>query len=287
MAQSFRTGACFIIMRKGRGIDMDLFASLFLQKALLAGLFLSVIMGFLSFFVVSKDLAFVGTGIAHITFGGLALGIFLNIDPMTTGILFAIFAGLGISFFSFEKKVSVNLAIGVFLAFSMAMGLILIKLSKSYSGDIFSYLFGSILAIDAFDLLLLGGIALLTLLSFSLFFKRFLLLIFDPAYGQTLKIPVRIYHTFLILILSIAIISMVKIVGTILVEGLLILPALSGYFLSKNYRQQLFYSFLFSFLSIFGGIFISASPLSLPSGPAIILTACLFLILGFIFRKRK
>lgn len=266
---------------------MDILTFGFMQKALIAGLFLSLLSGFISFFVVSKDLAFIGTGIAHITFGGLALGVFLQISPALTGALFALFSGLVIALFSFERKVSVNLSVGVFLSFSMAVGILLIKASPNPNTDVFSYLFGSILSIGTNDLIFLGIVCICCMVIFGVFFKKFLILIFDPAYGKAIKIPVKLFHIVLIVFLSASILSMIKVAGTILVEGLLIIPALSGYLIARNYKDQLIYSFIFSFLSIFGGIFLSAFVRFLPSGPAIILTGCLILALCFIFRKRR
>ena len=102
---------------------MDIFQYAFMQKALLAGVFLALSTGFISFFVVNKDLSFIGTGIAHILFGGLALGILTGLPPFLCGAVFALLSAFGIAAFSWNKKISANIFIGIFLSLSMALGI--------------------------------------------------------------------------------------------------------------------------------------------------------------------
>ncbi len=265
---------------------MEILQYSFMQKALVSGLFLFIITGFVSFFVVNKDLSFIGTGIAHIAFGGIALGILIGVPPFLSGAVFCLLTAMGIAAFSFNKKISANVFIGIFLSFSMALGILFIKMKQNANIDIFSYLFGSILGINILDLILFGAITLIMIFFFLLYMKKFLLMIFDSTYGQAIKEPIKFFHYTLIICIAIAVILMVKIVGIIMVEGLLILPAISAYHISKNYWQQLFYSLIFSFVSIFGGLFISASALKVPPGPSIIVIAFIIFLVTLIFKKR-
>lgn len=264
---------------------MDILSFAFMQKALAAGALIFIITGFISFFVVNKDLAFIGTGIAHITFGGLAFGLLINVNPFISGVIFALTAAFFIAKLSYNKKISSNNMIGVFLSFSMAAGIIFIKLSHSVKFDVFSYLFGSIISLSYYDLIILSILTVFLIVFFTVFFQQYMLILFDPIFGLTQKLRVKLLHTLLILIIAVVIVSLVKIIGIILVEGLLVLPGLSAYFIAKNYRQQLFFSFVFSFISVFAGIFISASSLSLPSGASIIMVAFFIFLITLFFRK--
>lgn len=264
---------------------MDIFQYAFMQKALLAGVFLALSTGFISFFVVNKDLSFIGTGIAHILFGGLALGILTGLPPFLCGAVFALLSAFGIAAFSWNKKISANIFIGIFLSLSMALGILFIKLQSS-NIDVFSYLFGSILGISSTELLLFGSLSLFLITFFLFNLKNLLLSIFDPMYGQAIKAPVLFFHYALLLGIALAIVFMVRIVGVIMVEGLLIFPGISAYYIAKNYRQQIVFALLFAFISIFGGIFLSASGLKLPAGPAIILSAFVIFVICYALKKR-
>jgi len=268
---------------------IQLFSYPFIQKAFLAGFLLSIITGFLSFFVVTKNLAFIGTGIAHIAFGGIALGIFLDLSPYGVSLIFCLLAGWLIAFFSFKKNLNTGSLIGVILAFSMALGLILIKIKtqNQYAVNASSYLFGSILSITALDLGVLTFLMLLLVFFFVFFKKEIVLMIFDPVYGQAIKMPIQKIYIFLVLILAGAVLSMVKIIGAVLVEGLLVLPALTASLWAKNYKQQLGFSFLFSALALFIGLFISATPLEWPPGASVIASGFFFFLLSFLLKKGK
>jgi zinc transport system permease protein len=150
----------------------EVFSSEFMQKALLVGIVVSLISGFVSAFVVLRKMSFIGAGISHAAFGGVAIGFFTGINPTITAIIYSIAVALGIEFVSRRGKVSSDTSIGIFFASSMALGIVLISLSREYTVDLFGYLFGNILAITRGEVLLSLFIGVLVIGSILLFLKE-------------------------------------------------------------------------------------------------------------------
>src|SRR3990172_7449246 len=119
----------------------------FLQRALLAGIMVSLLCGVLSVFVVLRRMAFIGVGISHSAFGGVALGFLLGVNPLWTGIGFSVLVALAIEWAQSRGHLEEDAAIGIFFAASMAAGVVFLHLSHTYNVDVFGFLFGNILAI--------------------------------------------------------------------------------------------------------------------------------------------
>ena len=132
-----------------------------MRRALAAGVIVGVLAGYYGVFVVQRRLSFLGVGLSHAAFGGVALGLLLQMNPLWTALPFTVVVALAITWVTQHSAVSSDTAIGVFFSAAIAMGVVLLTFKQSYTADAFTYLFGSILAVRAVDLWVLGGIALL------------------------------------------------------------------------------------------------------------------------------
>jgi zinc transport system permease protein len=196
----------------------------FMRAALAAGIAASTLCAVVGTYVILNRIVFISDGIAHAAFGGIGLGYFLGSDPLTFGVASALVTALGIGIITSRSKVSEDTAIGVFLSTGMALGVILMSLSRGYAKDLFSYLFGNILAVTWFDV---GTILVLTaavLVLVILLYKEFLLLSFDPVYGEAVGLPVRSLRLLLLSMVAFSVVVLIKIVGIIMVIALLTIP---------------------------------------------------------------
>lgn len=130
----------------------DLLHFEFFRNALLMGLMLSLLFGLLSFFMVLRNMVFMGAGIAHTAFGGVALGIVLGMNPLYTSLIFCAASSLLISHLVRSGAMNYDTGIGIFFSFSMAFGALLIALREAYTFDLSGYLFGNILSVNRSDL---------------------------------------------------------------------------------------------------------------------------------------
>lgn len=259
----------------------------FFRNAVVTGIILSLLYGIISFFVVMRKMAFLGAGIAHAAFGGVALGVFLGTSPFWTSLAFSVAVALVIVRMSRTGSVSIDTGIGIFFSFSMAMGAILIALKKDYSFDLAGYLFGNILGIQVQDTLLTLGVALIFLPFVIVFLNRLIFLSFDEEVARISGVNTALLDTLLLIFLAMIIVVSIKVVGIILVSALVVLPASVGLLLSRNYRFVLVAGILYTFIIIQGGLYLSYV-LDTPAGATIVtLGTVLYLLFFGISRARS
>jgi ABC-type Mn2+/Zn2+ transport system permease subunit len=236
---------------------IDLLSYGFMQRALVAGVLAGVLCGVLGFFVVLRRLSFIGVGISHSAFGGIAIGVVLGVEPLIAAAVFATLVAWAIGWLSRAGRLHEDASIGILFSSTMALGVALISLSHSYQVDLFGYLFGNILSVSAGDLWLLAAIALFALVGIGLLFKELLFVAFDEEVARASGLPVAALSFLLLTCLALAVVASIRVVGIILVEALLVIPAAIGYQLAQGYRAMLCISVLSAVLSAVAGLFIS------------------------------
>lgn len=258
----------------------------FMQRALVAGVLVGLLCGVLGFFVVLKRLAFIGVGISHSAFGGIAIGVLLGVEPLLAAAAFATLVAWAIGWLSRSGRLHEDTAIGILFSSAMALGVALISLSNAYQVDLFGYLFGNILAVSSGDLWLLAGIAALVLATIGLLFKEMLFLAFDEEVAQASGLPVTLLYFLLLSCLALAVVAAIRVVGIILVEALLVIPAAIGYQLARGYRGMLGLSVGAAVLSALCGLFVSYF-LNVAAGATIVLLLTLLFVCALAVRRHR
>ena len=257
----------------------------FFRNALLGGLLASIISSLLSLFIIERDLSFAGVGIAHCTFGGLALGVVSGVDPVLSGAGFGLAVALGIGGVTETSKITADAAIGIAFAASMAFGVILISASSAvYYGELFSYLFGNILTISTRDLY---SLALLTAAIggfIGYYFKDLLFFCVNKEMATAHGVPTKLLHYGLLCSIALTVVMTVRLVGIVLAAGLLVIPAATGKQISSHYRGILLTAVLSSTVSMIGGISLSYAA-GLPSGATVVMCASVIFFLAVLLAK--
>ncbi len=258
----------------------------FMQRALAAGIIISITCAVISVFVILKRLAFIGQGISHSALGGVALGVLLGINLTLSAAFFSIAVAWGIGMVSRRGRISEDTTIGIFMTTAMALGVMLINLYKGYSVDLMTYLFGNILAVTSVDLWSIGILGLGVITTIVLFFKEFLLISFDEELAQVNGLPVPFLYYLMLTLMAITIIISIKIVGIVLLSALLVIPGATGYQLTYNYRPMLFISLAVGITSSILGLVLSYQ-LDLPSGATIVLLAAAIFTFSLILSPKR
>jgi zinc transport system permease protein len=259
---------------------IDMFSLQFMQNAFLAGMMLSFVLAVVSFFVVLRRLSFIGVGVAHSAFGGVALGALLGISPTLTAIGFAVVVSNAIGYIGKKGHLGTDTAIGIFFPLAMAMGVIFIGMSDQYNVDLFGYLFGNILAITRQDLIITAVLGGLVLLSTVLFFKELLFVAYDREVAFVSGMPVAFLDHFFLTILALSVVISMKIIGIILVSALLVIPGAAASQITRRYNSMIAVSILIALISTSGGLIISYYA-DLPSGATIVTLASLIFFAAF------
>jgi ABC-type Mn2+/Zn2+ transport system permease subunit len=264
----------------------DLFALGFMQRAFAAGVLIALLCATFSVFVVLKRLSFIGVGISHSAFGGVALGFLLGIHPIVTAIVFSGSVALLIGWINRKGRLHEDTAIGIFFALTMALGIFLIGIKREYNVDLFGYLFGNILAVTRGDLILVIVLVPIILALVLSVFKELLFLSFDEEVAEVSGVPVALLSSLFLVAMAVTIVIAIKLIGIVLVSALLVLPGATGRQLARNYRGMLVLSILSALVSTIGGLFLSYY-LDLASGATIVLLAGGLFFLAFLFRRLK
>jgi zinc transport system permease protein len=259
---------------------IDMFSFEFMRNAFLAGMMLSFVLAVVSFFVVLRRLSFIGVGVAHSAFGGVALGALLGISPTWTAIGFAVVISNAIGYIGKAERISTDTAIGIFFPLAMALGVIFIGMSDQYNVDLFGYLFGNILAITRQDLIVISVLGGLVLLSTKMFFKELLFVAYDREVAFVSGMPVAFLDHFLLTILALSVVISMKIIGIILVSALLVIPGAAASQVTRHYDSMIALSILIALVSTGGGLVISYFA-DLPSGATIVALASIIFFMAF------
>lgn len=258
----------------------------FMQRALLAGVLVSITCGVIGTYVVVRRMVFISGGISHSAFGGIGLGYLLSIDPVLGAMVFAVASALGIGAITRRTRLAEDTAIGILWAVGMSLGVIFIGLSPGFAPDLFGYLFGNILAVSSSDLIMMGALTAVILLVVSLLFKELLALSFDEEFARVSGIQTGLVYFALIVLIALSVVVLIRAVGIILLIALLTIPAaISRQFVSSLSRMMVL-STVLGVIFVVCGLLLSYV-LDLASGATIILfSGAAFLVLIGVSRWR-
>ena len=258
----------------------------FMQRALIGGVMVGLLTAILGVYVVLRGMSFMGAGIAHASFGGVALGFWLGIDPLWAAVAFCLAVAWGIGAVTRRGGIKEDTAIGIFFASTMAFGVLVIGLLHGYQVDLFSYLFGSILAITRGDLWMVLGVGVLTLLTVALLYKEFLFITFDPETARVNGIPEAALDYLMLTLIALTVVVSIKVVGIVLVSALLVTPAAAAYQLSRDFGKMMVLSAVFGVLSVVVGLVLSYY-INTASGATIVLTATTIFALALLWKRLR
>jgi zinc transport system permease protein len=265
---------------------IETLTSPFMQKAFTAGIIVSILTGLISVFIVLRKMSFVGAGISHAAFGGVAIGFFTGLNPLMTAIVYSILVAIGIEYTVSRGRISEDVSIGIFYSVSMALGVALVSLSKSYNVDLFGYLFGNILAISETDIYL----TIVTFILVSGFILLFLKDLFLSAYNEELAkvsgVRVELMNTLFMVSLAISIVISIRIVGIILVSALLVIPGATARLFAKGLLSMLLLSCLAGIVSVISGLLISYE-YDIAPGASIVLASASIFFLSLLIKRKK
>ena len=258
----------------------------FFQRALLAGVLLSLLCGVLSVFVILRRMAFIGVGISHSAFGGVALGFLLGLDPLWTGIIFAAAVALLIEWAQDRGKLEEDAAIGIFFAFAMALGVLFLHLSRTYNVDVFGFLFGNILAVGSRQVAEISVVTVIVLGLVTAFYKELVFLSFDEEMAWVSGVPVKALRALFLVLLALVIIMAIYLVGIILVSALLVIPGALAGNLSRHITTMLWVSVGAALGASVGGLLLSGY-LDWPSGATVVLVLSAGFFLSHLKRRGR
>jgi zinc transport system permease protein len=261
----------------------EIFKYGFVQRAIMAGVLIAAISSLLGVFLVLRRFSLIGDGLAHVTFGSVAVVLLIGISPFyvtLAALPIVMISSLVILKLTSSKRIHGDAAIGIVSSIGIAAGIILTSLSGGYNVDLFSYLFGNILTVTPNELLLSLIVFIVVAATVIIFYDDLFAITFDEELAQTMGVKTKLINMILFLLTAIAAVLAMKVAGIMLVSAMLILPPLIAMQLSLNFKMTIIAAVIFSIISVICGI-ITAFLLNLPAGGTIVLINIGFLIFVF------
>ena len=259
----------------------ELFTYPFVQRALIAGSLISICAAMLGVILVLKHYSLIGHGLSEIGFASLSLAAALNIPAVIISAPAVILASFVIMFVSQRYKTSGDIAIALASSAALAFGVIISAVTGK-SSNMSGYLFGSVLAITQCELILAVMVSIVIILAFVIFYNRLFLITYNEDYARSLGINIVLYQFIISLMTALIIVTGMRIMGTLLISGIIILPAVSAKSFAKGFKSLVIFAALISFVAFISGLILSFV-FNLPAGASVILSSTIILILVKIF----
>jgi len=268
---------------------MNLFQALsfpFFQNALIAIFFAGITFPLIGVFIISLNLIPLRFAMMHIALLGGAVGLFLKVDPMVLGLVFCAISSLAMGPISEKMKMGVGTVSGYFMTLTLAIAFILFSKGNIHVIEAFSILWGNILSLTKLDLLIVGILSLSILGLVFLFFKEIQTMLYDREIAMDIGLPEKPFYYFIVFILGLTIAVSMRVIGALLVDAFVLLPAMGASIISKSLKQLFFFSSLFGLVSGLLGLYISFL-MDIPTSSAIIIITSLMIGSCAILRRRS
>lgn len=247
--------------------------------SLATGIFVGGAAGYIGSLMILQKMALVGDALSHVALPGIAVAILLNINPFIGAFFILAISILGIWALEKRTDLSMETLVGIFFTGSLALGLLITP-----EAELLEALFGDISKVSLFDMSIAILISIIVVLITSKISRDFLLSTISKDLAKSAGINTsRVNFIFLVLVAVIVAIG-IKVVGTLLMGTLVIIPAASAKNISTKFKKYTNLSFFFGSLSAVSGIMI-ADKLALAPGPIIILSGVAIFVISLIFRK--
>ncbi|MDX2270616.1 MAG: metal ABC transporter permease [Cyanobacteriota bacterium] len=266
---------------------LDLVSYPFMQRALLGGLLLGLLGGWLGSFAILRQLSFFSHTVGHAALLGIVLGIVLNLEPTLTLLPFTVLFGLGVIYLIGQTNLWSETVLNIVFSASLAMAVLTLSLLPGYRGNLMNLLFGDILAIGWRDVGLIGLVLVAALLGMGLTLRSQMILTLHPDLAHTRGVAVDSHRLGFVVLLSLAVAVAIKAVGVLLVNAFLVIPAATAKLLSQEFHRFLLLATGLGSLSALLGMLLSAVA-NLAAGPSIVVAQfALFVMAMLWFRLRR
>jgi manganese/iron transport system permease protein len=266
----------------------------FFVRALVAAVLVGTVCAVVGTYVVLRGLAFIGDAISHAAFPGVVAAYLLKASFLVGAGVAAVATALAIGYVSRRARIRADTAIGVLFAGTFALGVFMFSTIQGYVADLFSFLFGYLLAISADDLVQLAILSAIVLIVVAVFWKELLYSTFDPLGAGASGLPVELLEYLFLALVALTIVISLQAVGIILVVAMLVTPAATAQLLTVRFGRLMGAAIAIGIVAGVGGLYLSYW-LNVASGATIVLVETgLFLLalalgprVGLLSRRRR
>jgi zinc transport system permease protein len=261
---------------------LEPFGYLFMQRAIIVGVMVAISSSILGSFLVLKRFSMIGHGLSHVTFAAVAISLVLHTQPIVVSLPVVMLASVFILKINDYASIHGEAAIGLISSVSIAFGTVLASLNNGFNIDLNSYLFGSILTINALNMWLSIIISLLIIFVVVYFYHDLFAITYDSEYATISGIKTSRLNMILGVLTAAVIVIGTKAIGTMLISSLIVFPMVISMQYRRGFLQTILLSVLFGTLNMVVGLFTSYY-FNLPSGSTIVLVSAIVFLLVYLY----
>lgn len=249
---------------------LNMFSYLFMQRALVVGLLVSLCAALLGVSLVLKRYSMIGDGLSHVGFGALAIASALNLAPLAVAVPVVIAAAILLLRLRQNAAVKGDAAIAMISSSALAIGIISVSLTTGMNTEVSSYMFGSVLSLSQEDAVLSVVLSLAVLALFILFYPRIFAVTFDETFSKATGTRTELYNTLIAVLTAVTVVLGMRMMGALLISSLIIFPALSAMRVCRSFKSVVFVSSVISVICFLLGL-VASYLLETPTGASIVI----------------
>lgn len=258
----------------------------FFRRGLLAALMIGTLCGLIGVFIVVRGMSYVGHGLSHAAIGGAIVGITLNVNFYVGACAMGLLAMLLINRMTHHNKIKLDAAIGLVTTAMFALGVAIISKLRHFRQNFEAILFGNILGISDQDLLMIGSIMIIAIVTIFFTYRPLLFSIFDHETARIFGIRTTLVQLLFSLLLTFSVIASLNVVGVTMVAATLIAPAMTARILTHSFNQMIVYSIMIGAITGVIGMYLSYI-FNAPSGTTIVLFGATLFCLTLLARPLR
>jgi len=250
----------------------------FFRNGIVVATVAGALCGLLGVFVVLRGMSYIGHGLSHAVFGGAAASAVIGINFFIGAGIWGIISGVLIARVARRRVLGADAAIGVVTTASFALGLALMNRYGQASKSIEAVLFGSVLGVKVSDIIAVSLVAVFALAVIVVWYRKMLFSTFDPDVAQVSGVNVSVVEVVLLSLLSLTILVTMRVIGTLLISALLVIPAAAARMTTNSFSRLLWISPLIGAATCFFGMNLSYHLDTSASATIILLDALVFIV---------
>ncbi len=235
---------------------LSMFSYGYMVRALIAGIIVSVLMALIGNIVVHKRLSMIGDSLSHTSLAGVAIGLVAGFSPVLGAVAACLIGAFAIEAIRSRLKNHSELAVAIILSLGVGIAGVMSGFVKSAT-DFSSYLFGSIIATTTGEVAAVALIGITVIVIYFALYREIFLISFDEQSARMLGVNVRVINGVITFLTAVTIAISTKIVGTLIISSLMVVPVASAMELASNYKKQVILSVVFSAISTLAGLSLS------------------------------
>ncbi|KQU58133.1 ABC transporter permease [Rhodococcus sp. Leaf278] len=236
---------------------LDPFAVSFVQRALVAGMLVSILSALVGTWVVLRGMAFLSEAVSHGMLPGVAVAYLLSANLLVGAAISAVAMIGGVAWVTRNSRLSEDTGIGLLFVGMLALGVVIVSRARSFATDLTSFLFGDVLSATYADLAFLVVATAVALVVSVLAYRPFVALVFDERKAHTFGFRPRLAHVMLLALVVLGVVASFRIVGTLLVFGLLVAPSATAYLFGRSIAVSMTIATLFGWSATVFGLLVS------------------------------